>query len=320
MTPRRTSRRTSTGSGWRCSTATPCCRASSSRTAGSTSRPSRRSSACRCPAASAATSAARSTSTARATCTSRRATTRTRSSRRATRRSTIGRPAIRRSTPGARRATRTTSAASSCASASATNGGYTVPAGNLFRQGQALTRPEIYAMGFRNPFRFAVNRTNGDVYVGDYSPDAQTPDPARGPEGIGRWMIVRRPVNFGWPFCITPDKPYVDYDFTPDADAVRRGVQLQRADQRLAQQHRPAQAAGGRPAGRLVLVHHGPGPVPGAVQPRGARIAATASGRWAVRRCSSTGSIELAVPLAARVLRATRSSTSGRGTTRRSSS
>ena len=38
------------------------------------------------------------------------------------------------------------------------NGGYTVPPGNLFRQGQARTRPEIYAMGFRNPFRFAVNR------------------------------------------------------------------------------------------------------------------------------------------------------------------
>ena len=97
------------------------------------------------------------------------------------------------------------------------NGGYTVPPGNLFRQGQALTRPEIYAMGFRNPFRFAVNRRNGDVYVGDYSPDAGAADPARGPEGIGRWMIVDRPVNFGWPFCITPDKPYVDFDFTPDA-------------------------------------------------------------------------------------------------------
>ena len=27
-------------------------------------------------------------------------------------------------------------------------------------------------MGLRNPFRFAVNRKNGDVYVGDYSPDA----------------------------------------------------------------------------------------------------------------------------------------------------
>ena len=97
------------------------------------------------------------------------------------------------------------------------NGGYTVPTGNLFRQGRARTRPEIYAMGFRNPFRFAVNRTNGDVYVGDYSPDAQVADPELGPEGIGRWMIVRRPVNFGWPFCITPDRPYVDHDFTPNA-------------------------------------------------------------------------------------------------------
>ena len=128
----------------------------------------------------------------RATCTCRRATTRTRSSRRATRRSTTGRTATRRSTPGARRATRTTCAASSCASTSATTAATTVPQGNLFRQGQAQTRPEIYVMGLRNPFRFAVNRTNGDVYLGDYSPDAQTADPARGPEGIGRWMIVRR--------------------------------------------------------------------------------------------------------------------------------
>jgi len=73
-------------------------------------------------------------------------------------------------------------------------------------------------MGLRNPFRFSVNRTNGDIYLADYSPDAPTPDPARGPEGIGRWMIVNQPANYGWPFCITPDKPYVDYDFTPDAE------------------------------------------------------------------------------------------------------
>jgi cytochrome c len=98
------------------------------------------------------------------------------------------------------------------------NGGYTVPAGNLFRQGQAQTRPEIYVMGLRNPFRFAVNRRNGDVYLGDYSPDAQVPNPARGPEGTGRWMLIRGPANYGWPFCATPDKPYVDYDFTPDAE------------------------------------------------------------------------------------------------------
>ena len=97
------------------------------------------------------------------------------------------------------------------------NGTYGIPAGNLFRPGQGGTRPEIYAMGMRNPFRYAVNRTNGDVYLGDYSPDAQVANPARGPEGTGRWMLIRRAANYGWPFCITPDQPYVDYDFTPDA-------------------------------------------------------------------------------------------------------
>ena len=65
-------------------------------------------------------------------------------------------------------------------------GGYTVPEGNLFRPGTPRTRPEIYAMGLRNPFRFSVNRTNGDVYMADYSPDAPVPNPLRGPAGHGR--------------------------------------------------------------------------------------------------------------------------------------
>ena len=26
-------------------------------------------------------------------------------------------------------------------------------------------------------------------------------------------MLVRKPANFGWPYCVTPDLPYVDYDF-----------------------------------------------------------------------------------------------------------
>ena len=100
-------------------------------------------------------------------------------------------------------------------------GGYSIPSGNLFRPGTAKTRPEIYAMGLRNPFRFAINRKNDDVYLGDYSPDAQTADPDRGPAGQGRWMIIKRPGNYGWPFCATPDLPYVDYDFateTPGED------------------------------------------------------------------------------------------------------
>ncbi|MDQ7904921.1 PQQ-dependent sugar dehydrogenase [Phytohabitans sp. ZYX-F-186] len=92
-------------------------------------------------------------------------------------------------------------------------GGYSVPPGNLFRPGTPKTRPEIYAMGLRNPFRFDVDPRTGQVYLADYSPDAGEPDPARGPAGHGRWMVVDRPANYGWPYCVTPDQPYVDHDF-----------------------------------------------------------------------------------------------------------
>ena len=93
------------------------------------------------------------------------------------------------------------------------NGTYTIPSGNLFPPGTPQTRPEIYLMGLRNPFRIAVNRTNDDLYVADYSPDAQQPNPLRGPAGHGRWMLIRKPGNYGWPFCVTLDMPYIDYDF-----------------------------------------------------------------------------------------------------------
>lgn len=93
------------------------------------------------------------------------------------------------------------------------DGSYTIPKGNLFRPGTPLTRPEIYAMGLRNPFRFAVDRRRDVVYLADYSPDAIDADPNRGPAGQGKWMIVRKPGNYGWPYCETPQLPYRDYDF-----------------------------------------------------------------------------------------------------------
>ena len=92
-------------------------------------------------------------------------------------------------------------------------GGYTVPDGNLFTAGTAGTRPEIYAMGLRNPFRIEYNLEEGELYVADYSPDAQAANPLRGPAGHGRWMVITEPANYGWPYCVTPELPYVDYDF-----------------------------------------------------------------------------------------------------------
>lgn len=92
-------------------------------------------------------------------------------------------------------------------------GGYTIPAGNMFAPGTANTRPEIYAMGFRNPFRISVNPTNGDILVADYGPDANAPDPNRGPDGYVEWQTVSEPGFYGWPYCHGPNLPYNDFDF-----------------------------------------------------------------------------------------------------------
>ncbi|MFF5218010.1 PQQ-dependent sugar dehydrogenase [Micromonospora sp. NPDC000442] len=96
------------------------------------------------------------------------------------------------------------------------NGKYTIPKGNLFKPGTRGTRPEIYLMGLRNPFRIELDRKTDDLYVADYSPDAGQPDPLRGPAGHGKWFVARKAGNHGWPYCITPQLPYRDYDFATE--------------------------------------------------------------------------------------------------------
>ncbi|GIJ26209.1 hypothetical protein Vqi01_13710 [Micromonospora qiuiae] len=93
------------------------------------------------------------------------------------------------------------------------DGTYTIPAGNLFPPGTEKTRPEIYAMGFRNPFRIGIDLATDVLYVADYGPDANSANPNRGPEGLVEWNIVDRPGNFGWPYCHGANRAYNDYQF-----------------------------------------------------------------------------------------------------------
>ena len=93
------------------------------------------------------------------------------------------------------------------------DGTYTVPAGNLFTPGTLGTRAEIYAMGFRNPFRMTVDPETGWAYVADYGPDATASDPNRGPAGYVEWNQIRAAGNYGWPYCHGNQFAYNDYDF-----------------------------------------------------------------------------------------------------------
>lgn len=100
------------------------------------------------------------------------------------------------------------------------DGTYSVPDGNLFPAGTAKTRPEIYAMGFRNPFRMSVDKPTGTVYVGDYGPDAGAADPKRGPAGQVEFTRVTKPGNYGWPYCTGDNDAYVDYDFATETSGA----------------------------------------------------------------------------------------------------
>ncbi|MBY8874064.1 ThuA domain-containing protein [Micromonospora sp. PLK6-60] len=93
------------------------------------------------------------------------------------------------------------------------DGSYTVPAGNLFAPGTAKTRPEIYAMGFRNPFRIGIDPATDTLYVADYGPDAGSANAERGPGNTVEWNIVKAPGNFGWPYCVGQNVAYNDYQF-----------------------------------------------------------------------------------------------------------
>ncbi|MFI9642470.1 lectin [Micromonospora sp. NPDC051925] len=100
------------------------------------------------------------------------------------------------------------------------DGSYSIPSGNLFAPGTAKTRPEIYAMGFRNPFRISVDKATGIVYVGDYGPDAGSTNSNRGPAGQVEFNRVTGPGNYGWPYCTgtnTTTETYNEWDFNSNS-------------------------------------------------------------------------------------------------------
>lgn len=92
-------------------------------------------------------------------------------------------------------------------------GGYTIPSGNLFPPGTPRTRPEIYVMGCRNPFRFSVDAPTGRLFWGDVGPDAPSADPARGPAGLDEFHVTDHAANAGWPYFLADNRAYGLHDF-----------------------------------------------------------------------------------------------------------
>lgn len=92
------------------------------------------------------------------------------------------------------------------------DGTYTIPDGNLFPKGTPKTRPEIYTMGHRNPWRPTIDSKTGFLYWGEVGPDASQDSP-RGPRGYDEFNQAKGPGFFGWPYFIGDNKVYADWDF-----------------------------------------------------------------------------------------------------------
>lgn len=101
------------------------------------------------------------------------------------------------------------------------NGTYDIPEGNLFKKGEPDTRPEIYVMGNRNPYRISVDSRTGYLYWGEVGPDAGEDDPLRGPRGYDEINRARQAGFFGWPYFVGNNFAYGEHDFNSNRTGAK---------------------------------------------------------------------------------------------------
>ena len=94
------------------------------------------------------------------------------------------------------------------------DGTYSIPEGNLFKPGQEKTKPEIFVMGNRNPYRISVDKKKGYLYWGEVGPDSGVDSfETRGPRGYDEVNQARTAGFFGWPLFVGNNYAYHDYDY-----------------------------------------------------------------------------------------------------------
>jgi glucose/arabinose dehydrogenase len=104
---------------------------------------------------------------------------------------------------------------------------YTVPADNPF-VGVDDVRPEIWAYGLRNPWRFWIDQQTGDMFIGDVGEGTS--------EEVDLIPKDAKGLNFGWPCfegtlaynqtaqCLDPVPPLVEILHSPKVCSVIGGV------------------------------------------------------------------------------------------------
>ena len=102
------------------------------------------------------------------------------------------------------------------------DGSYSIPDGNLFAKDQPKTKPEIYVMGTRNPYRISVDQKTGYLYWGEVGPDSDKDSfQTRGPRGYDEINQARKAGYFGWPLFVGNNFAYYEYDYNTGKTGAR---------------------------------------------------------------------------------------------------
>lgn len=99
------------------------------------------------------------------------------------------------------------------------DGTYTIPKGNLFPVGTAKTKPEIYIMGLRNPFRISIDKQTGWLLWGEngppnkWVPGTNIPQ-GMTPDGYDEFNLAKKAGFYGYPLVIADQQAFTNYDYT----------------------------------------------------------------------------------------------------------
>jgi cytochrome c len=89
---------------------------------------------------------------------------------------------------------------------------YSIPEGNLFPEGTAKTRPEIFTMGHRNPYRIFPDPVTGRLFIGEFGPASHAASD-RGPAGADQIKITDSAAFLGYPYFLKDNQPYCHWDY-----------------------------------------------------------------------------------------------------------
>lgn len=110
---------------------------------------------------------------------------------------------------------------------------YTIPPDNPFVD-QSDARPEIYAYGLRNPWRFGFDRDTGDLYIADVGQDAREevsviPGGSGGGQNFG-WSITEGDLCVGAQACDRSGLTDPIFDYDQDGARAVIGGRVYRGD------------------------------------------------------------------------------------------